>query len=299
VRALRQRWAEARVAVCVAPGAVPVARLLPGVDEVVAFQQGLLATGRALASPRPDLALVPDRSFRARLLGWLARARTRVGPGAAVRRAPLLERALEAARRAGAPSGDRALRLDPPPGLARGAGAPLALLVPGGREPTVRWGPDKFALAAGALARAGTNVAVVGEPSDAALAARIAELSDVPLVDLTGLALPERLAAVASASLVLGGDVPLVHWARALGRPTVILFGPTDLARHAFGPGDLPIRLGIECQPCAVRAPARCPLGHLRCLTALAAQPVAEAATALLESTGGRSWPATTGPEAR
>ena len=299
MRALRERWPEGQLVACVAPEAVPVARLLPGLDAVVPFQGGLAAAGRALATPPPDLALVPDRSLRARLLGWRTRARVRVGPGSMVRRAPLLERALEAARRAGAPAGDRALRLDPPSDLARGAGAPLALLVPGGPEPTVRWGPDKFALAAGAIARAGANVAVVGEPADAPLAARVAELSDVPLLDLTGHAPPELLAAIATAAIVLGGDVPLVHWARALGRPTVILFGPTNPARHAFGTADLPIRLGIECQPCADRAPARCPLGHLRCLTALAAQPVVEAAAALLESTGGRAWPATPGPGAR
>jgi ADP-heptose:LPS heptosyltransferase len=276
------------VVACVAPEAIPVARLLPGVDEVVPLEGGLAATGRALAAPRPDLALVPDRSLRARLLGRLARARRRVGPGAA-RRAPLLERALEAARRAGAPAGDRALHLDAPPDLAPAAGGPLALLVPGGPVSTVRWGAEKFALAAGALARSGASVAVVGEPDDAALAARVAELSDVPIVDWTGLAPRERIATIAAAAIVLGGDVPIVHWARALGRPTVILFGPTDLARHAFGPADLPIRLGIECQPCAEGAPPRCPLGHLRCLTALAAQPVAEAAAGLLEATRGRS----------
>jgi ADP-heptose:LPS heptosyltransferase len=256
------------------------------VEEVVPFRGGLVATGRALATPRPDLALIPDPSLQARLLGWLSRARASVGPGAGARGGPLLDRALRAARRAGAPEVDRLLRLDPPPGLVRGAGAPLALLVPGGPAPTLRWGVEKFALAAGSLGRTGANVAVVGEAADAALAARVGELSDTPIIDLTGLSPGERMAALASAAIVLGGDVPLVHQARALGRPTVILFGPTDLARHVFGPADLPIRLGIECQPCAVRAPRRCPFGHLRCLNALAAQPVVETAAALLESSG-------------
>ena len=275
-----------------------MARLLPGLDEAVPFQGGLLATGRALASPRPDLALVPDRSLRARLLGRLVRARARFGPDTPPGPTPLLERALQAARRAGAPAADRTLRLDPPPDLARAA-APLAVLVPGGPSPTVRWGAEKFALAAEALGRAGANVAVLGAPADAALAARVAELSEVSVVDLTGLGPAERVAAIASAALVLGGDVPLVHQARALGRPAVILFGPTDLARHAFGRADVPIRLGIECQPCAAQAPQRCPLGHLRCLTALTARPVLEAATALLQSSSGSARPEQPGPGAR
>lgn len=272
---------------CVAEEAVPVAGLLPGVDEVVPFRGGLAATGRTLAGGRPDLAVVPDRSLAARLLALLSRAPARFGPGAEGRGAPLLDRALRAAGRAGARQGDRRLRLDPPAGLPGGERAPTALLVPGGPSPTVRWGVEKFALAAGALARSGVEVAVVGEPADRRLADRMAELSDVPLVDLTGLTPAERIAALASAAFVMGGDVPLVHQARALGRPTVILFGPTDPARHAFGPVDLPIRLGIDCQPCAVSAPRRCPLGHLRCLNALTALPVVEAAAALLGASGG------------
>jgi ADP-heptose:LPS heptosyltransferase len=289
VRALRARWPEARVAACVAPDAAPVAGLLPGVDEVVPFRGGIAATARALATPRPDLALVPDRSLRARLLARLSGARRRVGPGSGARGEPLLDRALRAAGRAGAPSSDRLLRLDPPPGLARGTGGALVVLVPGGPAPTVRWGIEKFALAADSFGRAGANVAVVGQTADGPLAARVAELSDLPILDLTGLPPAERVAALASAAMVMGGDVPLVHQGRALGRPTVILFGPTDPGRHAFGPADLPIRLGIECQPCAEGAPPRCPLGHLRCLTALAAQPVVEAAAAILGPSGGRA----------
>jgi ADP-heptose:LPS heptosyltransferase len=300
VRAVRARWPDAAVAACVAADAVAAARLLPGVDRAVAAEGGLLATGRALAALRPDLALRCDRSARGALLARLSGARRRVGPGRDARGAPLLDRALSAAARAGAPAAGRELSLATPSSLAPASGVPLVAVVPGGPD-TARWGVEKFGLAASAFLRAGANVAVLGAPSDAALAARVAELADAPIVDLTALPAEERLAALASSAVVVGGDVPLVHAARALGRPAVIVFGPTDPARHAFGASDVPLRIGIECQPCAAGVPpGRCPLGHLRCLTALAAQPVAEAALALLPGAGAmRSVPGSGGGERR
>jgi ADP-heptose:LPS heptosyltransferase len=281
VRALRARWPEARVALCVPAGAGAVARLVPGPDEVVLAPRGLLATARALRAMGAELAVLTDRSVRGALVARLAGGR-RAAPGPDRADAPLLERALDAAARAGAPGQGRDVRLDRPGGLAASSGGPLVALVPGGPD-TARWGVEKFGLAASAFVRGGVNVAVLGDPRDAPLAARVAELADAPVLDLTALSPEERVAALASSALVLGGDVPLVHAARALGCRTVMLFGPTDPAPHVFGPTELPLRLGIECQPCTpFRPPQRCPLGHLRCLTALGAQPVVEAALALL-----------------
>ena len=290
MRALRARWPDARIVLCVAPAGEPVARLLPGADEVVPLAGGLLRAGAALGRPRPDLALVPDLSLAARLLALRAGARQRVGPARRDRGAPLLLRALSAARRADAPSEDRSLFLAQPPAAAPPSETPLVSLVPGAGPPTARWGVEKYALVASALAARGATLAVLGQPGDAPLAARLQELAGVNVADLTALAPGARLAALASSSLVVGGDVPLVHCGRALGRPTVVMFGPTDPVPHVFGPAALPIRLGIECQPCAEAPPPRCPLGHLRCLNALAALPVAEASAALLDAPAARRY---------
>lgn len=291
VRALRARWPEARIAICVRPPGVPVARLLPGCDEVIAAH-GVLGAIRAARGLAPDVAVAAGAGLGCRLACAVSGATVRAAPARGGRSA--LARALSAAAAAGAPVHDRALALIPPlaAGLPDLPPRPLVGLVPGARVETLCWGVERYAVLAGALSRAGASLVVLGERRDAPRAARLRELAGVPMVDLTGASPEAALTALAACDLVLGGDVPLVHCARALSRHALVLFGPTDPGRHAFEPTAEPLRLGLDCQPCAARAPARCPLGHHRCLGVLGASAVAEAATALLDGPGtGRYGP--------
>src|SRR5512133_1713182 len=78
VRALKARWPEGRVALCVAPRGEAVARLLPGCDEVFVYDKrgrdsgvtGFWRVARRLRAFRPDAALIPHESPRAGALGW-------------------------------------------------------------------------------------------------------------------------------------------------------------------------------------------------------------------------------------
>ena len=115
-RALKARWPRGRVAVVVTPRGAPVARLLPGVDEVVVFDKRGADSGAGglwrLASRlrgRFDLALVPHYSARSGLLAWLAGVPRRLGYALLCnerlrldRSRPFVERALRLAERAGA-----------------------------------------------------------------------------------------------------------------------------------------------------------------------------------------------------
>ncbi len=308
VRALNARWPEGRVAVCTTPRGAPAARLLPGCEEVLVYDKrgadrgllGLLRLGARLRAFAPDVALVPHYSPRAGALGWLSRAPRRIGYPALFcnervrldRSRTFVDRSLVLAACAGAPSEDRALSLRVPAHLngyaeevlARSS-PPVVGLVPGAEWATKRWGAEKYAALAGSLGRRGATVVLLGGPADRELAARIAALAEVPVRDTTGNAIDEAIALLSRCDLVVGGDTGLVHCARALGRRTVLVFGPTDPARHLFTRREESVWLGLDCQPCHDHGPERCPLGHHQCMTLLPVEGVVEtAARSLLDA---------------
>ena len=304
VRALKSRWPACEVALVVSPRGEPAARLLPGVDEVFVFDKrradaglgGVLRLGARLRAFAPDVALVSHPSARSGSVAWLSRAPRRIGYAplcndrvALDRSLPFVEQSLALAARAGASARDRRLRLDPPAelegyaaDLLRGALRPLVGMVPGAEWATKRWSEGKYAELARRLFRGGATVLLLGGPGERDLARRIAAWSGVPLLDTTGNSIAEALALLARCDLVVGGDTGLVHCARALGRPAVLIFGPTDPARHVFLADERPVRIELECSPCHDHGPERCPLAHHRCMTDLEVDEVERQARALL-----------------
>ncbi|HET8723456.1 MAG TPA: lipopolysaccharide heptosyltransferase II [Anaeromyxobacteraceae bacterium] len=291
IRALKARWPGSEVGVVVSPRGEPVARQLPGVDEVFAFDKrrsdgglrGILRLGARLRAFAPDVALVSHPSARSGSVAWLSRAPRRIGYAplcndrlAIDRGRPFVERALRLAGRAGASTEDRSLAMNPPEGLAgyasevvRGARRPVVGVVPGAEWGTKRWGADRYAGLARRIDAAGGSVVVLGGPGERELAAGIAARSGVAVRDTTGNSIAEALAVLARCDAVVGGDTGLVHCARALGRPTVLLFGPTDPGRHVLGARDRVVRVDLPCSPCHDHGPERCPLGHHRCMVDL------------------------------
>jgi len=311
VRALKAHWPGSEVGLVVSPRGEAVARQMPGVDEVFVFDKrradagmrGILRLGARLRAFAPDVALVSHPSARSGAVAWLSRAPRRIGYAPFCndkvtldRGRPFVDRSLALAARAGAPAADRRLALDPPAALAgyaeetlRGARHPIVGLVPGAEWGTKRWGPDRFAELARRLGAGGATLVVLGGPGERELARAIAEGSGVGVVDTTGNSIAEALAILARCDVVVGGDTGLVHCARALGRPAVLLFGPTDPARHVFGDRERVARVALDCSPCHDHGPEKCPLGHHRCMTDLTVDEVERQARALLaaESTPG------------
>jgi ADP-heptose:LPS heptosyltransferase len=107
---------------------------------------------------------------------------------------------------------------------------------PGASAPARRWPAERFAAVARAERRAGRHVVVTGDPSERALALRVAQLAG--LDDDTALAgrtsLLELAAAVAAAGRVCSGDTGVAHLATAFATPSVVLFGPVSPAQ--WGP---------------------------------------------------------------
>jgi heptosyltransferase-2 len=304
VRALKARWPGCEVGLVVSPRGEAVARQMPGVDEVFVFDKrrtdaglrGILRLGARLRAFAPDVALVSHPSARSGSVAWLSRAPRRIGYAPLCndrvtldRGRPFVERSLALVARAGAPVEDRRLRLDPPAalsgyadGVLLGARRPVVGLVPGAEWGTKRWGEVRYAELARRLASGGASIVVLGGPGDRDMARVIADGAGAPVIDTTGNSIAESLALLSRCDLVVGGDTGLVHCARALGRPTLLLFGPTDPGRHLLGERERALRVELPCSPCHDHGPQVCPLVHHRCMTDLQVAEVERQARALL-----------------
>jgi ADP-heptose:LPS heptosyltransferase len=129
------------------------------------------------------------------------------------------------------------LGIDPPEGVeppapARGA----TLLHPGAASPSRRWPAERWAEVARAEAGAGRSVVITGGPDEVELASDIAARVGLPpSAVLAGATTVLELAAtVAAAGRVVCGDTGVAHLATALGRRSVVLFGP--VSPHLWGP---------------------------------------------------------------
>ncbi len=164
---------------------------------------------------------------------------------------------------------------------------PLVVLAPGSVWATKRW-PYYPALASALASRA--RIAIIGGADDRGLAAEItagvAGAADAHVADATGrLSLLASAALIRRAAVLVTNDSAPLHLASAVGTPTVAIFGPT-VPEFGFGPlAPHSISLGhrtLTCRPCDRHGPARCPLGHWRCMRELDETIVAGAVESLL-----------------
>jgi heptosyltransferase-2 len=89
----------------------------------------------------------------------------------------------------------------------------------------------------------------------------------------------EAVAVLSIADLLVTNDTGPAHIAAALGRPTLVIFGPTNpLTTRPFSPFAEIIRQPPDCAPCMLRD---CPIDH-RCMTAITPDQVFLHAQALL-----------------
>jgi heptosyltransferase-2 len=122
---------------------------------------------------------------------------------------------------------------------------------------------------------------------------------DIPTGETIVSQLPSRLALNAAGRLSLLGSAEIIgraaalvandsapqHLASAMGTRTVTVFGPTTPA-FGFGPiapGSTAAGVsGLDCRPCHRHGPARCPLGHWRCMRELSSRQVHDTLMAIL-----------------
>jgi heptosyltransferase-1 len=142
--------------------------------------------------------------------------------------------------------------------------APYAIINPGAGWPNKRWAPDRFGAVADRIRRDhGLAVTVTWGPGEEPLARAVVDASGGTARHAPPTGLPELLALVRQAQLVVSGDTGPLHLAAAAGTPVVALFGPTDPDRNGpWASDDVSVS---EFHRCTCHHKRRCSRGT-RCL---------------------------------
>jgi heptosyltransferase I len=118
----------------------------------------------------------------------------------------------------------------------------VVVLSPGAGRPAKRWPPGRFRGLARRLGEeTAARVVVVWGPGEATLAGEVA--AGLPVLLAPPTTLPELIALLRRATVVVAGDTGPLHLAAAAGRPCVGLYGPTSPERNGpYGPGHRTLR---------------------------------------------------------
>jgi heptosyltransferase-2 len=302
LRAIRERFPTARIAILAKPWVADLYGRESFCDEIILYSgQSPWRTGHQLRARRFDCDILLQNAFEAAWIAWLARIPTRIGYKRDARQL-LLTRAVDVPKPGEIPRHERFYYLE----LLRRAGLIDSLpaceairmnpgtsprrkrvigVSPGAAYGTAkRWLPERFAEAAGELARVrGASIALFGSKTERDLCEQVAQLlNGHQVTNFAGhTTLAQFIDLAAGCELFLTNDSGSMHIASALGVPTVAIFGATD--DTTTGPTGLNARVvrhPVECSPCLLR---ECPIDH-RCMTGVSAERVVKEALELLGS---------------
>lgn len=284
VRAVRQHYPDAHIAMLVGKQSADLVTENPRLDEVIQFDRNAedKSTGemwriiRLLRERRFDLAIDFQRKFRTSLLAYLSGARCRVGCHApkgllCTVRAPdrenkhAIDRYFDLLHAVGIPASDRTLELfisEADRAFAREAleanGASLRHrlkvgLFPGAGWKLREWMPERFAAIGDLIVkRFDGQVLIFGGPAEKGLVSQVAGLMSAPPVTFAGgLRIRQFAALVEQCDLFISNDTGPMHVAAAMQTPTIALFGPGNHIRfQPIAPIHTTIRHHVPCCPC-------------------------------------------------
>ncbi|MBI5507915.1 MAG: glycosyltransferase family 9 protein [Deltaproteobacteria bacterium] len=166
---------------------------------------------------------------------------------------------------------------------------PLIGMAPGSMWATKRWPLERFAALATRALEAGAQVVLSGSAEEAEVTAAVRALAP-GVVDLAGkIGLGDLGAFVDCCTAFVANDSGPMHLSRALGVPTLAIFGSTDPAQFDFT-GHALLFAGIPCAPCSLYGRRKCPLGHFRCMQTLAVDEAWRALSGLLAGPRRVAW---------
>jgi heptosyltransferase-2 len=165
-------------------------------------------------------------------------------------------------------------------------GSPIVALCPGSiNSRAKRWPAERYAaLADRFIEETGANVLLIGSAAELDVSLEVSKhMRREPLI-LTGKTdLAQAVAILSLVDLLVTNDTGPAHIASALGRPTLVIFGPTNpLTTRPLSAVAEIVRHPPDCAPCMLRD---CPIDH-RCMTAITPDEVFARACALLGRTG-------------
>ena len=127
----------------------------------------------------------------------------------------------------------------------------IALIHPAAAFATKQWAAENFARVAESLAERGFAPVAIAAPNEHQLLESLINEASVRIVSLD-LPLPEVVALAARSQVFVGNDSGIAHIANAVGTPSVVIFGSSNIA-HWRPWNKAPSEVVLEqmpCQPC-------------------------------------------------
>jgi heptosyltransferase-2 len=164
----------------------------------------------------------------------------------------------------------------------------LVGIAPSSVWPTKRWAPAGFSRLIELLSQKfNLRAVLLGEPGAEPLAQEIIGRTKSDPINLVGkTSLGVLTAVVGKLKLLVSNDSGLVHVASARNIPTVVIYGPTSpkFGYGPLGPGSRTVELPLECRPCHIHGPRKCPQGHFRCMNEITPEQVLEAVDLIIKN---------------
>jgi len=161
-------------------------------------------------------------------------------------------------------------------------GRSIVALCPGSTNSRAkRWPAERYACLADRLLEQERQVVIVGAKDEEDVTREVISKMRRQAVVLTGKTSIEQLTAILECvDLLVTNDTGPAHIGAALGKPTLVIFGPTNplTTRPLSGQAEI-IQHPPDCAPCMLRD---CPIDH-RCMTAITVDEVLEHSLRLLK----------------
>ena len=159
---------------------------------------------------------------------------------------------------------------------------PLIALCPGSiNSRAKRWPAERYArLADNLIEGLNAQILLIGSPEELDVSLEVKHQMRNQPVMLTGKTdLAQIVAVLSNVDLLITNDTGPAHIASSLGRPTLVIFGPTNpLTTRPFSSAGEIVRHPPDCAPCMLRD---CPIDH-RCMTAISPEEVFERARLMM-----------------
>ncbi len=162
---------------------------------------------------------------------------------------------------------------------------PLIALCPGSiNSRAKRWPAERYAaLADSLIENLQAEILLIGSREEVDVSLAVSRQMRHQPVMLTGKTdLAQAVDVLGNVDLLVTNDTGPAHIASALGRSTLVIFGPTNpLTTRPFSSSGEIVRHPPDCAPCLLRD---CPIDH-RCMTAISPEEVFARAQVMLERT--------------
>ncbi|MEA3506903.1 MAG: lipopolysaccharide heptosyltransferase II [Elusimicrobiota bacterium] len=297
INTLKNCPSTGRVSVICRPEFRAVFKSCPQADEVISFDKngkdkglgGTLRLVKKIKRKNFNRVFLPQRSFRSGFIAAAARIPERIGfkrGGASLFLTSRtnydwsvheVERLLNLAEAAGCSDKKREYCLMPDKDLAENYSRDFKRddrkvvgIAPQSVWPTKRWPAQRYRELIDSI-KDRAQIVIFGSQK---------EEWPQEAVNLTSrTSIKELIAAISQIDLLVSNDSGVMHIAAALGKTAVVIFGATvpELGFAPYGSQTTIIEKDLDCRPCGLHGPKRCPRGHFKCMKDIKVETVREA----------------------